>query len=280
MEKEKDALLLDDGKIVEMGVSVFEVTDVPGQNKPFVSPHYIISVCHSGSIEVEYDVNRTEYRPHDLAVIYPQHTLLAHKVSPDYRATIIAVSEEMYDKMGRLNFSNNRFVYEQLPHFHLSDRQYKDIMSIIGALHCLARLDLKNKETIMASSIYILSQVVDFFHDNSVGTAVNAKKSLSNRLYNAIIENCKQHRDVQFYARLFHLSPKYFSQVIQQQTGHTAGYWIQHFVILAAKQMLSYDPDASVQAIADHFGFPDQASFCRYFKRGTGISPKQFRSIT
>ena len=279
MENTPDISFLDDDKIVEMGVSVFEVADVPGQNKPFVSPHYIISVCHSGWIDVEYDINRTKYSPHDLAIIYPQHTLIAHKVSPDYRATLIAVSAEMYAKMGRFNFSSNRFVYEQLPHFHLSDGQYEDIVSIIDALRRIARLNLKSREDIMASSVYILSQIVDYFHDTSVGTAEASNKSLSNRLYNAIIENCKQHRDVQFYARLFHLSPKYFSQVVQQQTGHTAGYWIQHFVVLAAKQMLTYEPDASVQVIADRFGFPDQASFCRYFKRGTGVSPTQFRHL-
>ena len=278
MEKAKNGILLDDGKIVEMGVSVFEVTDVPGQNKPFVSPHYIISVCHSGWIDVEYDINRTEFHPHDLAIIYPQHTLIAHKVSPDYRATLIAVSAEMYAKMGRFNFSSNRFVYEQLPHFHLSDGQYEDIVSFIDTIRRITRLDLKGREDIMASSVYILSQIIDFYHDTSVGTG-GTSKSLGNRLYNAIIENCKQHRDVQFYAHLFHLSPKHFSKVVQQQTGHTAGYWIRYFVILAAKQMLTYEPDASVQTVADRFGFPDQASFCRYFKRGTGLSPTQFRNM-
>ena len=279
MENTPDVSLSDDDKIVEMGVAVFEVTDVPGQNKPFVSPHYIISVCHSGWIDVEYDINRTEYHPHDLAVIYPQHTLIAHKVSPDYHATLIAVSAEVYAKMGRFNFSSNRFVYEQLPHFHLTDEQYDDVMSIIEALRRITRLNLKSREDIKASSVYILSQVVDYFHDTSVGSAEASNKSLSNRLYNTIIENCKQHRDVQFYARLFHLSPKYFSKVVQQQTGHSASYWIQHFVILAAKQMLTYEPDASGQAVADRFGFPDQASFCRYFKRGTGMSPTQFRNM-
>ena len=279
MENAKNAVLSDDDKIVEMGVAVFEVTDVPGHNKPFVSPHYIISVCHSGWIDVEYDINRTEFHPLDLAIIYPQRTLIAHKVSPDYHATLIAVSAEMYAKMGRFNFSSNRFVYEKLPHFHLTDEQYEDIMSVIEALRRITRLNLKSSEDIKASSVYILSQIIDFFHDTSVGSARASNKSLSNRLYNAIIENCKQHRDVQFYARLFHLSPKYFSQVIQQQTGHTASYWIQHFITLAAKQMLTYERDASVQAVADRFGFPDQASFCRYFKRGTGLSPTQFRNM-
>lgn len=279
MDNTQDVLMLDNDKIVEMGVSVFEVTDFPVHGTPFISPHYIISVCHSGSIDVEYDSAAARFLPHDLAVIYPQHTLIAHQVSPDYRATLIAVSADMYAKMGRLNFSGNRFIYEHLPHFHLTDDQYDDILSYVDTIRRITRLDLKSREDIVVSSIYILSQIVDFYHDITVGNAGHAsKKSLSHRFYNAIIENCQQHRDVQFYARLFHLTPKYFSKVVQQETGHTAGYWIQHYVVLRAKQILTYEPDATVQSIADRFSFPDQASFCRYFKRGTGLSPSQYRA--
>ncbi len=278
MNNAKNRTLLDEDKIIKMGVSIFEVNGIPGDNRPYVSPHYVISVCHSGSCEVEYDANLAKFLPHDLAIIYPQHTLVSHHVSPDYRATLIAVSAELYVKMERLNLSNHRFAYEQLPHFHLTESQYEDIVSFIDTMRRFIRLDIKSREDIMISSIYILSQIVDFYHDTVVGNTASVNKNLSNRLYNAIIENCQQHRDVQFYAKLFYLSSKYFSSVVKEQTGHTAGYWIQHFVILRAKQMLRYEPDASVQIIADRFGFPDQASFCRYFKRGTGLSPTQYRA--
>jgi AraC-like DNA-binding protein len=43
------------------------------------------------------------------------------------------------------------------------------------------------------------------------------------------------------------------------------------------KQMLAYEPAETVQSVADRFGFPDQASFCRYFKRETGLSPTEYR---
>ena len=279
MEKSKEVFMLDEEKIVEMGVSVIEVNGIPKSNKPYISPHYIISGCHSGSTDVEYDSNFERFTAHDLAIVYPHHSLISHKVSPDYHATLIAISAEVYAKMGRLNFSHNRIVYEQLPHFHLTDSQYEDLLSFIDTIRRISHLDLPSKEDIMASSIYILTQIVDYYHDTSVGATKSATSNkLSNRLYNAIIENCQQHRDVQFYAKLFYLTPKYFSSVVKEQTGHTAGYWIQHFVVLRAKQMLTYEPNVSVQDIADRFHFPDQASFCRYFKRGTGMSPSQYRA--
>lgn len=278
MDNTQNALLLDNDKIVRAGISVFEVTGMPVYNVPYVSPHYIISVCKSGSLDVEYDASPAKFAPHDLAIIYPQHTLIAHSATSDYRAMLIAVSADMYAKMGSLNFSNKRFAYEQLPHFHLTDSQYNDMMVLADTLYRITHFDLKSREDTLVSCIYILSQIIDHFHDSFFGSSADSIKWLSHRFYNAIIENCHQHRDVQFYANLFCLSPKHFSTVVRQQTGHTAGYWIQHFLILRIKQVLVYEPELSVQAVADRFGFSDQASFCRYFKRITNLSPTQYRS--
>lgn len=269
---------MDDEKIVEMGVSVFDVTDTPVQKIPYTSPHYIISMCHSGCLEAEYDSVNVQFHPQDLAIVYPMHTLVVHRVSSDYHATLIAVSSEFYTKFGKLFFSDKRSVYERIPHFHLADSQYDDMMSFADAIRRITRLNIKSREDITRGCLYLLSQIIDFFHDTAFATMGDATKSLSNRFYNAIIENCHLHRDVWFYARLFHLSPKYFSKVIQQQTGQNAGHWIRHFVILHAKQMLAYECDTPIQDIADRLGFPDQASFCRYFKRGTGMSPTQYRA--
>ena len=36
-------------------------------------------------------------------------------------------------------------------------------------------------------------------------------------------------------------------------------------------------PDLTVQAIADMLSFDEQATFSRYFRRETGISPSEFR---
>ena len=160
-------------------------------------------------------------------------------------------------EMNRLNFSNKRFAYEQVPHFHLTDSQYDDILTYIDTMRRILRLDLKNREDTLVSCIYTMSQIIDHYHDTAVGPTAADTMWLSNRFYNAIIEHCRQHRDVQFYADLFCLSPKHFSSVV--------------------KQALTYEPETSIQAIADRFGFSEQASFARYFKKHTGVTPTEYR---
>ena len=121
---------------------------------------------------MEYDSVPERFTPHDLAILYPQHTCIARQATPDYHITLIVVS-----------------------------------------------------------------------------------------------------------ADLFCLSPMHFSSVVKQQTGHTAGYWIQHYLVIQLKQTLTYEPETSIQAIADRFGFSEQASFARYFKKHTGVTPTEYREV-
>lgn len=46
---------------------------------------------------------------------------------------------------------------------------------------------------------------------------------------------------------------------------------------LLDKHALTYEPETSIQAIADRFGFSEQASFARYFKKNTGVTPTEYR---
>ena len=65
--------------------------------------------------------------------------------------------------------------------------------------------------------------------------------------------------------------------LIKQETGVSAGEWIDRYVVLQAKALLNRMRNLSIQEITDRIGFSEQASFSRFFKRNTGISPKEYR---
>ena len=101
---------------------------------------------------------------------------------------------------------------------------------------------------------------------------------VSARFHNCLKQHFREHRDVGFYAAQACLSTKHFSAIIKQETGHTAAYWIHQQVIVEAKMLLHMRHDLTVQAISDMLGFDEQATFSRYFRRETGLSPSEFRS--
>ena len=100
---------------------------------------------------------------------------------------------------------------------------------------------------------------------------------LFNRFCNLVVENYRKEREVTFYARKLMLTPKYFSKVIHDTTGMTASDWIEKYVATQAKNMLRMRPNITVQELAAMMGFAEQPSFCRFFKRMTGMTPRQYR---
>ena len=83
-------------------------------------------------------------------------------------------------------------------------------------------------------------------------------------------------RRLNFYADKLCLTPKYMSTIIRQTSGKTAGNWIDDYVLLEAKALLK-STNMTIQQISDELNFPSQSFFGKYFKRLTGVSPKEYK---
>ena len=86
----------------------------------------------------------------------------------------------------------------------------------------------------------------------------------------------KKERKVLYYADRLHLSAGYLSTIIKRVSGKTAAEWIDDYVTLEAKALLK-STNLTIQQISDELNFPSQSFFGKYFKRITGLSPKEYR---
>ena len=98
------------------------------------------------------------------------------------------------------------------------------------------------------------------------------------RFMELLDEHHQNEREMAFYAKKVHLTPKHFSTLIKKVSGTNATEWINRYVILEAKSMLMYS-DKSIQEIAFALNFPNPSFFGRYFKHHTGMSPGEYRSL-
>ena len=99
-------------------------------------------------------------------------------------------------------------------------------------------------------------------------------------LYQKFITLLQQHyiheRSVAYYADRLCITPKYLSEVTKDTCGRSAVNIIQERVITECKALL-YSTNNSIQEISNLMNFNTQSEFGKYFKRITGISPKQYR---
>ena len=83
---------------------------------------------------------------------------------------------------------------------------------------------------------------------------------------------------VTYFAEQLHLSPNYFGDLIKKQTGSSAKFHIQEYIIQLAKAK-TYNTEKSVSEIAYELGFKYTQHFSRLFKEKVGHTPLEFRAL-
>lgn len=107
---------------------------------------------------------------------------------------------------------------------------------------------------------------------------VSRKESLVISFTNLVQLQFRHQRNLQQYAEQLFVTPKYLTETVKEMTGKNAGEVIDDFVMLEAKLLLD-DPKLSISQVAELLHFSDQSFFGKFFKRHSGYSPKEFRSI-
>ena len=105
----------------------------------------------------------------------------------------------------------------------------------------------------------------------------NRNQEIVKELVRVIVQHYKTERNVSFYAEKLHLSPQHLSTTVKKVTGKTLTDILSSFIIRDAQAKLR-STDMTVQEIAYSLNFSDISFFGKYFKRYTGMSPKQYRN--
>ena len=87
----------------------------------------------------------------------------------------------------------------------------------------------------------------------------------------------KEERGLEFYAGKLCITSKHLSRVLRESGSKSANDLIDEHVVLEAKALLK-STNMTVEQISDELNFPSQSFFGKYFKRVTGMSPKEYKA--
>lgn len=249
-------------------------------NEEYISPYSVVALCHSGYVRSEYDLRPVEFRSHDIAVMRPGHIIKHIAMSDDYSAQLIVTPVSFLNTMRRQYMDHHLATHKSFdthPCQHLNEEQYRQVCDAFGLVRTACGVEGIYRDELISSAFHTLMVLLSTYRYEQLESLQDNGRQLSSRFNDALIEHYRESREVGFYARMFHLSPKYFSTLIKQETGFGAGEWIDRYVVLQAKVLLNRMRNMSIQEVTDRLGFSEQASFSRFFKRNTGISPKEYR---
>ena len=107
MQIEKHPLDTISDWVNERGLVVIDnVTSMPGNGQPYVSPYLTIALNHRGWARADYDMNPVKFGEHDHAVVYPGHILTFREKSDDYVCTLLVVSPRFLNTLSQLSLTD------------------------------------------------------------------------------------------------------------------------------------------------------------------------------
>lgn len=276
-ENYQHPMLRDMQRIKEKGIVIFEdVRGLPLGAEPFTSPDYVIAIGHRGRMDIRYDDMPDFSAKQTVAVIFPNHTLRTVSKTDDYLSTLIVVDASLLNDPLLRIINQMRYRYEPHPWVELNKKEYGIIMNLVEIMKETSSIDIPDQRLMLTIQLEFLMRLLGYYRKIRLHEEP-AFKRVSTQFHNDLSQHYRSHRDVRFYAEKAFLSPKHFSTVIKNETGHTAAWWIHSRIVAEAKMLLNMRRDLTVQAVANMLGFDDQAVFSRYFHRETGLYPTEFR---
>lgn len=266
------------GMLVVLEAQGFTVRDVD-----LVFPYTVMTLCLKGHAHALYDMQEITQHKNELGLILPGHILRPLGCSDDYTFARIVVSPKMFQDLRFYAFSHDYEKFHYAPMCTLTDKQTERLMTIIEHLDAISKHSLEelpHRYELMLTQLAIGYEVLNFYRREQDKNWSNNKNTfLFHQFCEAVVAHYTESKEIQFYARMFNLTPKYFSQIIKEASGGTSpGDWIEQYVITQAKRLIKTSPGTTFKEIAFMLGFNEPTIFYRYFKHATGITAKQYRN--
>ena len=256
---------------------IFDVTNNDLSNYPFKIDMYVCCICLQG--ESIGKINLSPYRLTGarMSINISGQILEQEFISDDFKGICIFMSDKFISSLG--------LPYNFETYMLLQDRPVLDLKSVqLEAMlsYCtMVRRVIENKHPYQLDIIKHLTSAFFYgmgyyFHQISKNKTLSNDEALMNDFSKKVQLFYRKERKVLYYADKLHLSASYLSTVIKRVSGKTAAEWIDDYVILEAKALLK-STKLTIQQISDELNFSSQSFFGKYFKRITGLSPKEYR---
>ncbi len=269
----------------ELSVSdIIEFIDFDFFGEHFRSDHFSVTLVTCGSVEVSVNLRRFTLEKNGLAVVAPNAIKQIVGASQNAQGMAIHFTTHFLNQAGLTKRSNdllNYFSSQYKPAWSLDPVDGITIERLLRDLfeRCQQFDKPFGKEQlnhIFLAFLYEIAAQGQKYSPPLIGQ-LTRKEELVIRFANLVSNHFRQERSVQFYADALNVTAKYLTETVKEINGKSAGQIIDNFVILESKFLLE-KPEHTIAQVANLLNFSDQSFFGKYFKRMTGISPKEFKT--
>lgn len=241
-----------------------------------------ICICTQGDCDLIINERSYCLRKGDICVAFPGTVLQGVRRTPDFEGFTIAVETEF---IKNINVPSASVLYVYI-------KENPCITPTPQQLSFLLRMGETASENVLPTDHIYRNEIVRHFllvfayaiaAIYQQGRPLDRlprtrQESIFRRFEYLLAQHYTDARSVAWYADKLCITPKYLSLIVKRCSGYNAADWIARTVIINAKALLR-NSDLSVQQVSDKLNFPSPSFFGHYFKRETGITPKQYRNL-
>lgn len=243
----------------------------------------VVMMCVKGT--ARYRINLKDYiiKPGTLCINVPEN-ILQKTESENFVVYPMIISSSFLSRI-KVNPNNILSLYMYVknnPCFEIHENEIEAMKKFYYLFEDTLLSDDHFKVEIMEGLVYALLFKLDAITCRNfpdVGKNTLAKSRIENifeEFMQLLSTYHTKERGVKFYASKMNITPNYLSGAVKEYSGKTASEWIDDYVILESKTLLKHSK-MTIQEIAYYMNFPTQTFFGKYFKRITGMSPKQYK---
>ena len=197
----------------------------------------------------------------------------------DFKGKFIVMSQKMLDRLEIVSQFNLLHDIETKGFYPLDDESMIAVNTYFGMLQGIIRTANPYKANVIKHlTLAYLYGLGAYIHPSLSEKSKNRFEEITNRFLDLVRKNCKEHRDIPFYADILRISPKHLSKAVRATTGEKAMQWIEKYTVINAKNLLRTS-SYSIAQIADMLSFSNPSDFGKYFRKYAGCSPLAFRKL-
>ncbi len=239
--------------------------------------------------EINFRINLKDYTvgKNNLLAIPPNAIKQLVNVSHDCMASAISFTGGFLGKIGMPKNIAELFDYFTTKYSPFWDLNQKDASLIASLIKQLYRRNADLDKYPFGKELLYHNFYIFLYEMRSLSikyltvqnTALSRKETLVMNFTALVQQQFKSERNVQQYARQLFITAKYLTETVKEIAGKNAGEIIDDYVVLEARLLLD-DTSLSIAQVAETLHFSNQSFFGKFFKRHTGLSPKEYRNMS
>lgn len=269
--------------------SYFDFEWIPQRSRPYnwtIRPHkhdaffQILYLTH-GSGEVSMDNAKVSVTAPCLLLI-PAQTVHGFSFSEDVNGPVVTAAQRPLESLVSVAMPELLPIIRKpaVISLHESSRQAETLMPLFLAIEREAHIQAVGQVNAgMALLAAVCVQVARLSQAaESTPLTVSSRKTLQIEKFRALVnEDYKKHRPITAYADQLGITPGQLSRLCREVLGISSLDVINARLVHEAQRDLVYTT-SSIKQLADSLGFADETYFGRFFRKHTGLSPREFRA--